>query len=84
MCVLFFFLKFKVFLESWTRIKQFGYWANSSWKMSKVCDSDMDFSDDDDMDDPMDYYGKFLLALYFFVCSLVEEVGMGRPLKHKI
>lgn len=52
--------------------------------MSKVCDSDMDFSDDDDMDDPMDYYGKFLLALYFFVCSLVEEVGMGRPLKHKI
>ena len=24
-----------------------------------MCDSDMEYSDDDDLDDPMDYYGEF-------------------------
>ena len=27
-------------------------------KTLRMCDSDMDYSDDDDLDDPMDYYGK--------------------------
>lgn len=28
-----------------------------------MCDSDMDYSDDDDLDDPMDYYGEFWAAI---------------------
>lgn len=26
-----------------------------------MCDSDMEYSDDDDLDDPMDYYGEYLM-----------------------
>lgn len=32
-----------------------------------MCDSDMDYSDDDDLDDPMDYYGKLIFQSKFIL-----------------